>query len=99
MPTPAACLAALEELLRLLQARLPDLQPSVHAAPITAGSNSSGSSAVPAAPRPSCADGAAAVPAAAQRAQREYHISLSRTVPLRLHQVEPLAADLQRRLK
>ena len=99
VPTPPSCQAALEALLRLLQARLPELRPTVHA------SSSVSSSATQ--PPPAAATRGPSAPAAAASggsapaaiAQRQYHVSLSRTVALQLHQIGPLVEDLRRRLR
>ncbi|PRW39260.1 U6 snRNA phosphodiesterase [Chlorella sorokiniana] len=120
VPTPSSCLGTLQELLQLLQAQLPDLQPVVHA-PSSSNSSSSSSSvatdkpprqrqaAAPAASLPAAgaapASAAGSVQAAAaggrpaRLAQPLYHVSLSRTVPLRLDQIQPLVDELRRRLR
>lgn len=95
-PAPPSSQAALEAVLQLLSLRLPGLQPIVH-------SGGSGGGAVGAAPSgagaaaPQALDTPAA--AAGQLAQPWYHVSLSRTVPLRGEQIQPLVADLRRRLR
>ncbi|EFN54078.1 hypothetical protein CHLNCDRAFT_136195 [Chlorella variabilis] len=85
---------ALEALLQLLCARLPSLQPAAAAASASHVSDSGGG----ASSSPAAAPGQPSAPPP-RLAQPRYHISLSRTVPLRLHQIEPLVADLRKRLR
>ncbi|KAI3431477.1 hypothetical protein D9Q98_004529 [Chlorella vulgaris] len=102
--TPAACVDALEALLQLLRIRLPSLQPTRAAA---AGGASLGTStrrgvSPSAAAAAATAAGASSANADAARtplAQPCYHISLSRTVGLRLEQIAPLVSDLRSRLR
>ena len=77
----------LGELLQALAARLPALQPVVHGSSGGGGGGGDG--------------GGTAVASAGWplEVQPSYHISLSRTVPLLLHQIEPLADALRRRLR
>lgn len=104
MATPAACVEALEALLQLLRIRLPSLQPTRAAA---AGGASLGTStrrgvSPSAAAAAATAAGASSANADAPRtplAQPCYHISLSRTVGLRLEQIAPLVSDLRSRLR
>ncbi|KAL4856427.1 U6 snRNA phosphodiesterase [Chlorella vulgaris] len=101
---PAACVEALEALLQLLRIRLPSLQPTRDA---TGGGASHGTStrrgvSPSAAAAAAAAADASSADADAPRtplAQPCYHISLSRTVGLRLEQIAPLVSDLRCRLR
>ncbi|KAL4440335.1 hypothetical protein ABPG75_003336 [Micractinium tetrahymenae] len=85
VPPPPSCLGPLGKLLAALAARLPALKAVVHAP----ASSSQGTAATP----------SGDAPQAAVLAQPLYHVSLSRTVPLRLHQIEPLVESLRGRLR
>ncbi|KAL4429009.1 hypothetical protein ABPG77_006048 [Micractinium sp. CCAP 211/92] len=90
VPVPSSCLGPLGELLSAVSARLPALQAVVHAPP---------SSSCQGAPPPSVSLPAAGAPQVPAHPQELYHVSLSRTVPVRQDQIEPLVESLRRRLR